>query len=469
MTLSSQNDSNLNPLGPRAFDRLRAENEAAWLSRVFVPPPEFEELAGASSIILYGDSGSGKTALRQALTQRLCADNMPTSLVANWRPALPHSPQSGTPAIQEWFRQAFDVCALALLEHIGRWPAALVQTKPYAKNTIVWFVHQYLQGDVQTCISRLEADCTPDGLVVLRELFGQTQPSPVLHADAAASRVIDTLVDAVRQMQLDGIWVFIDDLEPWLETDPLHLTQLLKDLLSTLALFENHGFTLKILAPLDLKDALSAANGFNRRRIASHELIWSAPQLQAICEARLAGALGLTEFQLDQLCSAVNLTDWLPRFGGPSPRGWLEMLRAPFLTYAALNPPRPLSQAEWEAVQQRHIPALHLDLETGKVYLGNGEIPPLSPASYNLLRYLYQTRHRACTRSELYFIAHRHFDHEPKSPQDDLWEHSDDWGRIIDTNLWRLRKKIEPDPNNPIYVVSETVKGVNSVVLRHAW
>jgi hypothetical protein len=306
MTLSSQNDSNLNPLGPRAFDRLRAENEAAWLSRVFVPPPEFEELAGASSIILYGDSGSGKTALRQALTQRLCADNMPTSLVANWRPALPHSPQSGTPAIQEWFRQAFDVCALALLEHIGRWPAALVQTKPYAKNTIVWFVHQYLQGDVQTCISRLEADCTPDGLVVLRELFGQTQPSPVLHADAAASRVIDTLVDAVRQMQLDGIWVFIDDLEPWLETDPLHLTQLLKDLLSTLALFENHGFTLKILAPLDLKDALSAANGFNRRRIASHELIWSAPQLQAICEARLAGALGLTEFQLDQLCSAAS-------------------------------------------------------------------------------------------------------------------------------------------------------------------
>jgi DNA-binding response OmpR family regulator len=93
----------------------------------------------------------------------------------------------------------------------------------------------------------------------------------------------------------------------------------------------------------------------------------------------------------------------------------------------------------------------------------------MPPAAYNLLRYLYQNRHRPCTRSELYYLAHRRLEGEPASWRDEHWEHPGSWGRIIDTTLWRLREKIEPDPSQPVYVVSNTVGDVNCVQLRHTW
>jgi hypothetical protein len=468
------NDSTLTPrqpLGPQVFDRLRAEDEADWLSRVFVPPPDFAALAGHESLLILGESGSGKTALRQELVRQVRAGELPHYLIVSWQPTWPRDAAlSGTPALQDWLAQAFDACAVALLEDLGRQPAALAQAKPYAQNTIVWFVHRYLQGDVQTHLSRLEMDCPPEGVAALQALFAREHWPEVLKPDAAPSRVIDILTEALtKQLQVTGVWLFIDGLDAWLDIDRARLFQTLKDLLSTLALYETPAFAFKILAPAEMRTPLLAVTGVARRRIKPIDLDWPVDKLQAMVETRLAAALGQAGFQLTDLYEAAKLSTWLRQYGGQLPRAWLEMMSPVFEAYLSYEPRRPLSLAELKAAQRRYIPPLRLNLDAGKAYLGGHEAPAMPPAAYNLLRYLFQNRHRSCTRSELYYLAHRRLEREPASWRDENWEHPGSWGRIIDTTLWRLREKIEPDPGHPVYIVSETVGDVNCVKLCHVW
>ena len=51
------------------FNTLKAENEP-WLGEVFISLPAFERLKENHSVILYGESGNGKTALRLELQRQ---------------------------------------------------------------------------------------------------------------------------------------------------------------------------------------------------------------------------------------------------------------------------------------------------------------------------------------------------------------------------------------------------------------
>ena len=53
-------------LGLSVFDALRAEDEP-WLADCYVPPAEFALMVGARARLIFGETSSGKTALRLAL------------------------------------------------------------------------------------------------------------------------------------------------------------------------------------------------------------------------------------------------------------------------------------------------------------------------------------------------------------------------------------------------------------------
>src|SRR5258706_6534234 len=308
-------------LGYHAFDRLQAEHEGDWLADVFIRPPDFDTIAGMRSVIIFGESGVGKTALRLALArQGIRPDGAPVRLAVPWQPELPFLESTGGHVVQEFLKQALDACALALMRHLGRWPDACMAAPPWVRDTVGWFVHQYLIGDEACHRSRMEDEATQQGRQMLQKLIG-SPPRLILHEEAPAPRVIKTLATAIQRLGLDSIWVVVDGLEPWVSADADSLAQAFKALLSTLALFEEPGFAMKLLVPATIEAALLTSGGTMRRRLDVYRLDWEDEQLLAIVERRLAAATGRAAFRLMGLCAAPPLIHWLKTHGRRSPRG----------------------------------------------------------------------------------------------------------------------------------------------------
>lgn len=448
------------------FDRLRAEHEADWLDQVFVEPTDFETVTGMRSTVVFGAGGSGKTALRLALQAHLAQADQPLRhLVVHWQPALPVTQPAMSQAVQTWLTQLLDVCALALLRHIGTWPETFVGAPEWTQETVVWFVNKYLRGDPSLHLSRLEELCPPEGVTILRELTTRP-PRPVLYADVPETRVITELVNALQRMGVAGVWVVIDGLEPWVDADAGQLTQMLKAFLATLTLFEEPGFVLKLMLPTEIEPTIAGSGGIVRRRLDVYRLEWTPERLTRLLERRLALVCGRTQCTLADLCTAPDLLAWLKSYGGRLPRGWLELLRPLVETYLARGAQQPLTQSDWLVLQQRHPPRLSLNALTQQVFLGYGEVTDMQPGIYKILCYLYTHRSRLCTRSELFYKAYRGLEYEPQAADDPGWESPRDWSSVIDTLLWRLRKVIEPDPKHPVYIISKRGQGVR---LEHVW
>ena len=86
---------------------------------------------------------------------------------------------------------------------------------------------------------------------------------------------------------------------------------------------------------------------------------------------------------------------------------------------------------------------LMVDVARRKVTLG-GKVVDLTPTEFNLLSVLIQRPSYICTRNELL--------------QQGLGYENESLERTLDSHIYHLRKKIEPNPDNPIYI--ETVYGV---------
>lgn len=86
---------------------------------------------------------------------------------------------------------------------------------------------------------------------------------------------------------------------------------------------------------------------------------------------------------------------------------------------------------------------LTLDLDTREVRIGTSSIT-LTPTQFNLLRVLMQHPGFVFTRAEL---TERAFGYPDEVNS-----------RVLDNHIRNLRKKIEPDPNDPVYIL--TVYGV---------
>lgn len=86
---------------------------------------------------------------------------------------------------------------------------------------------------------------------------------------------------------------------------------------------------------------------------------------------------------------------------------------------------------------------LTIDLDTRIVYIGDGQVE-LHAKEFDILCYLAKNQGRILTKQQIY---------------EEIWQDSYAYD---DNNIMgyisKLRKQIEPDPNNPIYI--QTVKGV---------
>ncbi|WP_333691887.1 winged helix-turn-helix domain-containing protein [Chloroflexus sp.] len=444
-----------------AFDALAAEREEHLQPLVFTEPTQYTVCTGMRSLVFFGESGAGKTALRMALTRAATHDcASPTHLIAQWQPD-PGVAGQGSPAVRSFVRQVLASCAINLLMTIARHPQLFSEAAPTAKDALHWFVQAYTDAERDYLLAAIAEEIANDtSVAICRNLL--TSPAPlVLRPDATEQRVIALLVHTVQRIGLRGVWVMMDGFDPWLrsiQSDPIRL---LSDVLSTLELFELHGFALKIFAPRELEAVISSSWGARKGRVDLYVLEWDAEQLTQIVERHIAAKTGRERIALKEICVAeAEIRAWFQRYGGHTPRGWLKLARPLVNAFISSGANRPLSRAEWHAIQRAHPPRLFIDLNTDRVFVGEAEISGLQPRSYRLLRYLYENRGRRVPRSELYYRAYQGLATEPRTSDDRGWEEPATWNNVLDNAILRLRKAIEPDPRKPIYILTDRGWGI---------
>lgn len=448
-----------------AFDSLRAEYEGDWLLRVFVPPKEFLSMAGTRSLVVFGGEGAGKTALRIALQQHAIAqDGNAAPLAVRWHPmAIYEEPRQ---VVQVFMRQMLDATAQELLYHVYRYPNTLKNSAAWVQELIAWFVQTFFSGNWEFELERLNTEFQAGEIDGLQQLFSKNARQ-ILPADAPPAGILSKVSAIAKGLGLRGVRVYIDGIEPWVDYDREIIAGTLKALLSTLALYEEPGFVIKIMAPSQLEVDVLSASSTIRRRWEIYKLNWPSDQLMKMLEARLKVMLGKDSYEIKDLYVPQELQEWLATYGGNSPRAWLELARPLIQHQRSKKRDLPLSQKEFTAIRDTHTPKLWIDVDTNKVFIGSGEITNLQPLAKRLLRYIYAQRNRTCTREDLYFKGHKRLDYIPQSTKDDNWEARKQWEKSIDTALYRIRQKIEPDPQNPIYLISDT--GKSTVHLNHTW
>ncbi|MEA3340300.1 MAG: winged helix-turn-helix domain-containing protein [Chloroflexota bacterium] len=453
--------------GLTAFGSLRAEDEH-WLSECFAPPPQFERAARQRSTIIFGAPGSGKTALYrelQARSQR--ADGRPARLLVEWRPApLPPEAQPNLAWVKRQSAHVLDACAGSLAHHLAHYPGDYGGASEWLQARLTWFIRRFTQGDPALRLGAL-AEGTAEGAVIIRRILA-APVRQVLYEDAAPDLITAELVDALSALGLDSVWVMSDGLEGWAEADPDRLSDSLSAFLSTLSLFERSGLVYKLCVPASLEPALSYAGGMARRRVDSVHLRWDTAALHRLVERRLAFSADRETFALEQLCDAPGFPEWLEKVGGASPREWLDQLTALVKWYLKQSHSQPIDEATWKQLRREHPPRLYLDDVGRKVIVGGREVglENVPVKAYDMLCYLYRRAGQVVTKAELYFLVYLGLDKTPRSPADEHYEGRKEYEGLVDTNIWRLRQAIEPDPSDPVLLVTKRGHGL---VLHVRW
>jgi hypothetical protein len=260
--------------------------------------------------------------------------------------------------------------------------------------------------------------------------------------------------------------------------------------------------------PLSLQPKLDAAGGIARRRVFAHQLQWTHELLTHMVERRIAIATGDDDFKITDLYSApckkakakppalktgqkpanqpeLGLVQaWLAGCGGFMPRGWLDSaspLAAAFLDRRAKGESGALTHDQWIAARGRMPLSLSLDEKSGLVKVGWRTVDRLPPLEQSVLRYLVANQGKICSKEELYKQAYLAPSDRttPSTPRTSMGpaarsetgnqgsaaprkrkRQPPGYAYNLDTVLWRLREAIEPDVNDPVFIVTYRGQGV---------
>ena len=451
-------------IGLAAFDSLHAEAEP-WLAKCRVMPAEFELIVGSRSYLVVGSEGMGKTALFQALRARLepPADNEhpPEWLVVHWRPHSLEAGLVGKAAAESQLSTVLAACADRVLNYLARWPRGFLDAPEDMQHTVAWFLDRYLGPEMEKAFDGLLSQDSPAGSEELVSILRRAEPDEWL-SRAESNEIVGEVIKALRSMGLEAIYVLVspDDLG-----DSRYLAKELEAFLSSLTLFEHPHFVYKIVLPEHLLESLSAPVAIDRRRIELAVLDWRTEDLQKMIVERVKLATGGRVTDLEQVCEDKKLIQWLKRTGGNCPRGWLQSFK-PLMVWH-LHWKRPVKKREWREIRQSPPPALRL-VDSTTIMVGWRRIK-VSEIPLALFAYLYENRGRVCTRQEIYeeaYLPAAYPDSTRKRAEAGTGgshlpgqEYPKEYDRILDSTISRLRKLVEPDPDSPLYLITERGTG----------
>ncbi len=431
------------------FGALHAEAEP-WLLSCYVPPAYPTAFNFTRSSIMVGEKGSGKSAfLAWAAQEAERQGYLP--LMWHWDPFA---------WMMESALEVQHTLLESLLQEIARLAFIKVRLDEVRWSGLTPGVQKWLQAfwsryliSPQPWLITLPAEQQELAQTSLEQIKAAPSWSKALSPTAEAAYIISLL----RQAGYQGVVVLFDDIVPSLTLDP-RLKELFADFLSTLVVFDVQGLTFKIVVDAELSPIVEQSPVITRRRADLSRLQWSMPALESIVTRRLKLVFD-DENALERFYKKPALLRWLARLGGDTPRGWLATLAPLLFEHEQIcehtREVRPFTQEEWRSFCKRHLPPMAYDDKTATVTLGSYKVT-LSQGENALFGYLWERRGKLCGRDELY-KAYVNALYE-FTPQEKILQ-SDTRG-ILDTALYRLREALEPDPDAPIFIITQRGKGV---------
>lgn len=449
------------------FDRLQAEFESDWLAQVFVRPENWSLLSGARSVVIYGAAGAGKSAVRLMLAEQ--GQYGPQhKFVINWSPE-PLQTADAMNEVRIYFEQILDEAALSLTRYLCQYYDNYLALSPSLQSITQWLIQQHVRGDdLALRLTAISVDLPLEhpAHAFLTLLTNQRAPA-VLPQHSPTVQIMAQFMLVLKALGFQGLWVMVDNLSIWLETVPERMSQALTNLLSCFGLLEQQGFAFKVFAPVELKAAINQSSGRTRYRVFDHTLVWSEADLVAIVLQRVRYGFGRHDLQLSDIYAEEQLLPWLTSRSAGNPRRGLELGQQLCWEWQR-NGGATLTQQQWLDLAgatplpfdslASDTPLLHIDLTSRKVFVGTQEIDGLTGNAYKMLFFLYEHRTRICSHEELYYRVIRGLDAIPAKDREH-WEEPESWKNNLDNVIYRLKKSIEPDAKNPVFVINERGKG----------
>lgn len=449
-------------IGLSVFSTKKAEDESWLFQHAFVSPPDFEFLKGDHSVVLFGESGAGKTASYMALEQY--GHGTSSRLIVRWSPqASENIIEMSTALAMAQLKDILSACARTFLEKLVNDLSFILKAAPATQEYLIWFLKYFIGAD--NLLDILPASISKKDKEQLQALADRF--SSDLLGDQPDMMVVATeFTKSMKKIGFSMIWIMVDGVVWITQNQRTNAVNSLCSILSTLKFFEIPYLCYKMALPIEFEADLVDAIGITRDRAMVFRINWDRRYLKNILEKRLTFAIGEST-SFEHIYDVEEICSWLEACGGLNPRAWLEYFRPIIATYwdvISNEKPRKLSKTEWVGARKRSSLHLKFNAERNQVQVGMGNIKILSPEVGAIFSYLYKNQGRYCTKKELYYKAYVPF----AAPVDKVQEIGEqlvlakEYDDLINTVIYRIRQAVEPNPKDkePVFVTTKRDVGI---------
>jgi hypothetical protein len=410
------------------------EQEERWWTECYLPSPADVTLRGVTrSVIVAGQSGSGKSIALQALekqeAERWLIFRYPTE---RW-PGEAYAWAGG----RQHLGQMMACAAVTIKEFLTRQPdrvGALSETK---LEFLRWLIEKY---STARAFRRWADDLNQPALLKLAaQPFEDIYPSDTVLSDVQGQ--IEELVMLSRRFGLAGVMALVDVHEGEISGEAM--LEKMANLFGWLTPLQFEGFAIKAALPESAVEKARLVER-SRGRISFVSLRWSIEACREISQRHLQAATDNELQTLFELVSEELLTTLesqiIAAHGSPQPQAWLRLTFT--LLKAHLEYGEPLSLAHHKGVIHTYF-ANYVPLKFDRLRRGvwrGVEFIPLDEQPFSFIEVLWQYRGGQYANEALL--------HKVASTQANL-----------NTLANRLRKKIEPAPDAPVYLLNTRSQG----------
>ena len=349
------------------------------------------------------------------------------------------------------------------------------------------FVEEFQSGKLIRDSQKVQWGAFAHHLITLRDAIPISPDTPIDTSIRKIEAFVRLTLDALSfdSAPCYAIYLLIDGVDeyPLTQNDPQMSAAVLHPLLGNLRLLEMPGLVCKFFLPLEHRAAIEKVTRSDRLEVISLEWSQSAEKqpndLRDLLRLRIAAFNTRKMNTLSELCDPslrYRLEDEMIETARNSPRDLLRLGNLLFSEHCRETPRRDslLLPVEWDRAIARFYASsgrqdslsegvvtissispsgtllVRVDSQKKKVFRGAEEISMPSDREFRLIEFLYHSHGRLCSKNEVGLAVY-----EPKQGRSAKEGGVSD--ATIDQLIRRLRRRLEPNPSKPIYII--TVKG----------